>query len=383
MTYVVRGRPAGCRRLVTAAERPSTSSSESTYADTYTLAYRLTGNEEDARDVVQEAYLRAYRGVRQFRGDAQFSTWLYRITANCASTHVGAAGATSTTARRRLAGESTPVPSPIRRRGPTPRPPRSQLEAALAELPPRLRAVVVLRDVYDLPTRRSPPSSASPRRPRRFVCTEPVAGCASRCSTVATTVDELRMRCADAHRAAAPRRPRGNPVPGRAARATSSTACGARPTSAQHRRLHRGLRQLADRRVSAPGQSGSKRCSAAIDEANTSGRRPDALRRAAVLGGMAAVTAAGAASVLVLSTRRGAGSAGADCSGRSGGPLLRLGVPTCPRAVAQLEELRSPKPVVGGSSPSCPAQLDHAQGAAMAMNRETKRMMQRQGQIGS
>ena len=45
-----------------------------TYADTYTLAYRLTGNEEDARDVVQEAYLRAFRGLRRFRGDAQFST---------------------------------------------------------------------------------------------------------------------------------------------------------------------------------------------------------------------------------------------------------------------------------------------------------------------
>ena len=39
-----------------------------TYADTYTLAFRLTGNEEDARDVVQEAYLRAYRGLRRFRG---------------------------------------------------------------------------------------------------------------------------------------------------------------------------------------------------------------------------------------------------------------------------------------------------------------------------
>src|SRR3954464_7401105 len=59
-----------------------------TYADTYTLAYRLTGNEEDARDVVQDAYLRAYRGLRRFRGEAQFSTWLYRITANCASTTV-------------------------------------------------------------------------------------------------------------------------------------------------------------------------------------------------------------------------------------------------------------------------------------------------------
>ena len=60
-----------------------------THADTYTLAYRLTGDEEDARDVVQEAYLRAYRGLRRFRGDAQFTTWMYRITANCAATHLG------------------------------------------------------------------------------------------------------------------------------------------------------------------------------------------------------------------------------------------------------------------------------------------------------
>src|ERR671914_553902 len=48
------------------------------HADMYTLAYRLTGNEEDAHDVVQEAYLRAYRSIRRFRGDAQFSTWMHR-----------------------------------------------------------------------------------------------------------------------------------------------------------------------------------------------------------------------------------------------------------------------------------------------------------------
>src|SRR3977135_4161887 len=68
-----------------AVERPV----RATYADTYTLAYRLTGDEEDARDVVQESYLRAFRGLKRFRGDAQFTTWLYRITANCASTHLG------------------------------------------------------------------------------------------------------------------------------------------------------------------------------------------------------------------------------------------------------------------------------------------------------
>src|SRR5256885_5952353 len=60
-----------------------------TYADAYTLAYRLTGNEEDASDVVQEAYLRAFKSLKRFRGDAQFSTWLYRIVANCAATLLG------------------------------------------------------------------------------------------------------------------------------------------------------------------------------------------------------------------------------------------------------------------------------------------------------
>ncbi len=76
--------------LVTAARSGDRSAFDelvqATYADMYTLAYRLTGNEEDARDVVQDAYLRAYRGLKRFRGDARFTTWMYRITANCAST---------------------------------------------------------------------------------------------------------------------------------------------------------------------------------------------------------------------------------------------------------------------------------------------------------
>src|SRR3954447_9412838 len=59
-----------------------------TFVDTFTLARRLTGNEEDARDVVQEAYLRAWKGIGKFRGDAAFSTWLYRITANAAASNV-------------------------------------------------------------------------------------------------------------------------------------------------------------------------------------------------------------------------------------------------------------------------------------------------------
>jgi RNA polymerase sigma-70 factor, ECF subfamily len=123
---------------------------QATYADMYTLAFRLTGNEEDARDVVQDAYLRAYKGLRRFRGDARFSTWMYRITANCASTHLAK--------RTRASHDELDDDSPIADLRPEHDPQlqvaasydRERVTRAVAELPPRLRAVVVLRDIYDL-----------------------------------------------------------------------------------------------------------------------------------------------------------------------------------------------------------------------------------------
>lgn len=48
----------------------------------YALAYRTIGREEDARDVCQETFLRAYRALPRFRGQAKFSSWLYRIALN-------------------------------------------------------------------------------------------------------------------------------------------------------------------------------------------------------------------------------------------------------------------------------------------------------------
>src|SRR5512136_2135027 len=48
----------------------------------YALAYRQLGREEDARDVVQDAFLRAFRALPGFKGEAKFSSWLYRITLN-------------------------------------------------------------------------------------------------------------------------------------------------------------------------------------------------------------------------------------------------------------------------------------------------------------
>ena len=94
----------------------------------------------------------------------------------------------------------------------------------------------------------------------------------------------------------------GHPVSSRSARAHVEHCLRCQADLAQYRRLHRGLRQLSERRLSTSAEW-IEEVLAAIDEANSGSAAGRALRRAAVLGGMAAVTAAGAASVLVLSTR--------------------------------------------------------------------------------
>jgi RNA polymerase sigma-70 factor (ECF subfamily) len=121
-----------------------------TYPDTFTLAHRLTGHEEDARDVAQEAYLRAWRGIGKFRGEAQFSTWMYRITANTAATYLRKRKRQATEPLE-LLGEPADAraeyqPAAAAEAGDL----LARLSAAIDELPPKLRQVVVLRDVYGL-----------------------------------------------------------------------------------------------------------------------------------------------------------------------------------------------------------------------------------------
>jgi len=122
-----------------------------TYADAFTLATRLMGNEEDASDVVQDAYLRAYRAIGRFRGDARFTTWLYRIVANCAATSLSRRGRH----RHDELDDAVVVVDDHADRDPERKASnaddRRRVQAALAALPEKLRMVVVLRDVYDLP----------------------------------------------------------------------------------------------------------------------------------------------------------------------------------------------------------------------------------------
>jgi RNA polymerase sigma-70 factor (ECF subfamily) len=146
--------PSSIAPLVAAARRGDRQAFEglvrATTADTYALAYRLTGNEEDAGDVVQEAYLRAFRSIRRFRGDAQFTTWMYRITANCSSTLL----ARRARQRSEPLDDDVVVIDPRADHDPEGRAAsaedRARVADALADLPWRLRQVVVLRDIYDL-----------------------------------------------------------------------------------------------------------------------------------------------------------------------------------------------------------------------------------------
>ncbi len=121
-----------------------------TFVETFTLARRLTGNEEDARDVVQEAYLRAWKGIGKFRGDAAFSTWLYRITANAAASNL----------QRRRRHRSVPFDDDFEpvdagaeqlvSQGAESAEALDRIAGALDDLPAKLRSVVVLKDVYGM-----------------------------------------------------------------------------------------------------------------------------------------------------------------------------------------------------------------------------------------
>jgi RNA polymerase sigma-70 factor (ECF subfamily) len=115
--------------------------------EVFTLALRLVGDRELAADVSQEAFVRAWRGLSKFRGDAQFSTWIHRITVNTAWTQRNkqrkhwadpideafTEPATDSISPERAA-ESAAI--------------QERLHEALRSLSDPVRAVVVLKDIY-------------------------------------------------------------------------------------------------------------------------------------------------------------------------------------------------------------------------------------------
>jgi RNA polymerase sigma-70 factor, ECF subfamily len=106
----------------------------------YRLALQLVKDPPTAEDVTQEAFIHAYRSLRRFRGQAKFSTWLHRITRNCAVDAIRRRERLRRMDREAVADEEIrPDPSL-----------RAALERAIEALPRDLREPFVLIEVMGL-----------------------------------------------------------------------------------------------------------------------------------------------------------------------------------------------------------------------------------------
>lgn len=93
-------------RAVLAGDRDAYSALVRRYSPTvFRVAYRITGSEDDADEVVQETFLRAYQKLASFEGRSSFSTWVYRIASNCA---LDMLGRKKVPAQSRVAEETDP-----------------------------------------------------------------------------------------------------------------------------------------------------------------------------------------------------------------------------------------------------------------------------------
>ena len=130
-------------QLITRWERPI-----------YALAYRVIGQEEDARDVCQETFLRAFRGLAGFKGQAKFSSWLYRIALNLCRDWIRRRRRTPISALPEdveledLASEAGPsesVEDLVARRELS-----GVVEVAMARLPEEQRTAIILKEYHGM-----------------------------------------------------------------------------------------------------------------------------------------------------------------------------------------------------------------------------------------
>lgn len=117
----------------------------------FNLVYRMLGDYDEAAEIAQEAFLSAYRSIAQFRGDANFSTWLYRIAINHASTRRKSLAKAN---QRRAPLDNT---DPVDHRHPDPadavaqREIQFRVQSALNTLDPDEATIILLRDMQDVP----------------------------------------------------------------------------------------------------------------------------------------------------------------------------------------------------------------------------------------
>jgi RNA polymerase sigma-70 factor (ECF subfamily) len=119
----------------------------------YQLCYRFVNNHEDASDLSQDVFLRAYRGLRRFRGQSSLGTWLYRIGVNVCLNRVsakspltGRAKATEPIDDQQFVDERTESPSERMLRDER----GARVRGAIARLPRKQRATLVMRMYHEM-----------------------------------------------------------------------------------------------------------------------------------------------------------------------------------------------------------------------------------------
>ncbi|HKQ20061.1 MAG TPA: sigma-70 family RNA polymerase sigma factor [Candidatus Eisenbacteria bacterium] len=119
----------------------------------YSLAMKMLRNPEDAEDVLQDTFLRAYRGIKSFQGNSTFSTWIYRITANSALMRLRKKQL-PTVSIDDADERETPIniadwsPGPVEQL--LTKETQKAMDEAIEALPPEFKQVFILRDVEEL-----------------------------------------------------------------------------------------------------------------------------------------------------------------------------------------------------------------------------------------
>ena len=114
----------------------------------YRLCYRFVPNHEDASDLAQEVFLRAFRALRGFRGQSSLGTWLYRIGVNTSLNKAAVKRPVTEPIepeRHVDAGTADPLDELVRSED------AAQVRAAIRRLPAKQRATLILRVYHDLP----------------------------------------------------------------------------------------------------------------------------------------------------------------------------------------------------------------------------------------
>ncbi len=121
----------------------------------FAVAYRLVRQREDALDIAQEAFVRAYQSLAGFKGEAKFSTWLHRIVVNLALDHLRRqphhdAGEYKDARALEEAAQHVVAPTPNPEQSAEAMDMRGRIQAGLAALPAEQRTALVLREIEGL-----------------------------------------------------------------------------------------------------------------------------------------------------------------------------------------------------------------------------------------